>query len=55
MEDSTITCNEVIESYDEEIKIIPRSFNEKKVVCKSFYILLAFVLIIIALLTAVSI
>ena len=55
MEDSTITCNEVIESYDEEIKIIPRNFNEKKVVCKSFYILLAFVLIIIALLTAVSI
>ena len=55
MEDSTITCNEVIESYDEEIKIIPTNFNEKKVVCKSFYILLAFVLIIIALLTAVSI
>ena len=60
MDDSAIICNEVIESYDEEInklKTIPTSFNEKKVTCKTqnFYILLAFLLITIALLIAVSI
>ena len=44
-----------MESYNEEIKTIPT--NEKKVTCKtqSFYILFAFLLIIIALLIAVSI
>ena len=37
-------CDEVIESYDDEIKTIPTNFNKKKVTCKtqSFYILLAF-------------
>ena len=41
-----ITCDEVLESYDEEIKTlmkrIPKNFNEKKIACKtqSFYILL---------------
>ena len=57
MDDSTIICDEVIESYDEKIKTIPTNFNEKKVTCKtqSFYILLAFLLITIALLIAVSI
>ena len=29
MDDSAIMCDEVIESYDEEIKTIPRNFNEK--------------------------
>ena len=29
MDDSVITCDEVIESYDEEIKTIPTNFNEK--------------------------
>ena len=45
MDDSVIRCDEVIESYDEEI------------ICKrqKFYILLAFLLITIALLIAVSI
>ena len=40
-------CVEVINSYDEEIKAIPTSFNEKKVNCKiqNFSILLAFLLI----------
>ena len=44
MDDSTIICDEVIESYDEERKAIPTNFNEKKVTCKtlSFYILLSF-------------
>ena len=44
MNDSTIICDEVIQSYDKEIKTIPTNFNEKKVTCKaeSFYILLAF-------------
>ena len=30
MDDSQITCDEVIESYNEEIKTIPTNFNEKK-------------------------
>ena len=46
-----------LESCDEEIKINPPNFYEKKVTCKtdSSYILLAFLLITIALLIAVSI
>ena len=57
MDDSTIICDEVMKSYDEEVKAISRNFNEKKVTCKTqkFYILLAFLLITIALLIAVSI
>ena len=52
MDDSGIFCAEVIESYDEE-----RNFNDKKAVCKiqNFYILIAFLIITIALLIAVSI
>ena len=53
MDDSTIISDdEVIESYDEKIKIIPSNFNEKKVSfqTQSFYILLAFLLITIVLL-----
>ena len=44
MYDSEITCDEIIESYDEEAKTIPTSFNEKNITCKieNFYILLAF-------------
>ena len=44
IDDSVIICDEVIESYDEEIKNIPTNFNEKKATCKTqnFYILLAF-------------
>ena len=47
MDDSMITCEEVIKSYDEKIKTIPINFNEKKVTCKmqSLYLLLAFLLI----------
>ena len=46
-----ITCDEVINSYDEEIKVILTNFNEKKVTRKrqNFYILLAPLLITIAL------
>ena len=55
-DDSAIVCDEVIKSYDEEIKTIPTNFNEKHLTCKtqSFYILLAFLLITITLLIAVS-
>ena len=35
MDDSVITCDEIIESYNEEIKTIPTNFNEKKVTCKT--------------------
>ena len=57
MDDSMIMCDEVIKSYEEEIGTVPTNFNEKKVTCKTqkFYILLAFSLINIALLIALSI
>ena len=57
MDDSTITCDEIIESYDEERKTVSTNFNEKKATCKAqyFYILLTFLLITLALLIAVSI
>ena len=58
MDNSAIMCDELIESYvkvslkDENDKT---NFNEKKATCKTqnFYILLAFLLIIIALLILV--
>ena len=52
MDDSTITCDVVIESYNEET-----NFNEKKATCtiQIFYILLSFLSITIALLIDVSI
>ena len=58
MDDSRIICDEVMKSYDdEEIKTIPTNFNEEKEICKTnnFYLLLAFLLIAIAFLIAVSI
>ena len=30
MDDSVITCDEIIESYNEETKTFPTNFNEKK-------------------------
>ena len=52
MNDSVIMCNEMIESCREE-----RNLNEKKEACKTqnFYILLTFLLIMIAFLMAISI
>ena len=49
MDDSGITCDEIIEPYNEETKNIPANFNEKKATCKaqSFCVLLAFLLIIL--------
>ena len=49
MDDSMVTSDEVIKSFDEEIKTIPTNFNEKKVTCKTrdLYILLAFSVITI--------
>ena len=62
MDDSVIImCDKIIDaeakSYNKEKKTIPTNFNEKKVTCKTqnFYIPLAFLLITIALLIAVSI
>ena len=57
MHDSVIMYDEIIESYEEETKTIPASFNEKKATSKmqNFYVLVAFLLITIALLIAVSI
>ena len=57
MDDSAITCDEIIESHDEETKSILTNFNEREATSKTqnLYILLAFLLITIALLIAVSI
>ena len=64
MDDSAIICDDVTNADvklspkdDVETKTIPRNFNEKKVTCKmqNLYILLAFLLITIALLVAVSV
>ena len=51
MDDSAIMCDEILE------ETVPTNLNESKANCKtqSFYILLAFLLITIALLIAVSI
>ena len=56
MYDSASTCDETIESYEEEVRTVPTNVN-KKATCKTqnFYILLAFLLITIALLIAFSI
>ena len=57
MDDSAIMCDEVMQSYNKEIKTIRTNFSEKKAICKlqTFCVLLAFLLITIALLIAVSI
>ena len=57
MDISVIICEEIVESYDEETKTIQTNFNEKKATFKmqTFYFLLAFLLINLALLIAVSI
>ena len=57
MDDSAIICDEIIKSYDEEMKTIPTTFNEKNIIRKtqSFYTLLTFLSITIALFIAVSI
>ena len=34
MDDSVITCDETIKSYDEEIKTVPTNFNEKNIIYK---------------------
>ena len=54
MDDSVITCDAIIESNDKETKT---NFNRKKATCKiqNSHILLAFLLITISLLIAVSI
>ena len=48
LENSTITCDEIIESFDGETKTVQGNFNRKKATCKlqNFYILLAFLSII---------
>ena len=38
MDNSAITCDEIIESYDEEIKTVPTNFNEKKLTCTKILI-----------------
>ena len=58
---SVITCDEIIDgeakSNDEETKAAPTTFNEKNITCKrqNLYILLAFLLITITFLIAVTV
>ena len=56
MDNSAIMCDEVIESYYEETKTDLTIFNGKNITYKTqnLYIFLAFLLIIIVLLIAVS-
>ena len=42
MDDSVITCDEIIESYNEETKTIQTNFNEKEATYKFLYFLLRF-------------
>ena len=51
MDDSAITCDEIIESHNEETKTISTNFNEKKATCKTknVYVLLSFLLISLVL------
>ena len=48
MDDSAITCDEIIESYEEETKTISTNFIAKTCKTQKLYILLTFLLIIIA-------
>ena len=38
MDDSAIICDEVVESYNEEMRSIPTSFNGKNVICKTEFL-----------------
>ena len=38
MDDSVITCDEIIESYNEEIKTIPTNGNGKNITCKTQFL-----------------
>ena len=44
MDDSVISCDEAIESHDEERKTSPINFNEKNIICKTqnSYVLMFF-------------
>ena len=57
MDNSAITCDEIIESYNEETRNISTNFNKKIAACKTqkFCILIAFLSITKALLITVSI
>ena len=55
MVDLAITCDEIMDSNDEETKTIPISFNENIITCKIQNFEISFLLITIALLIAVSI
>ena len=60
MDDSAIMCDEIIQSYEENEEATSSNetnFNKNKGTCKTqnFCVLLAFLLIILALLIAVSI
>ena len=47
MDDSAITFNEIIESYNQETRTISTNFNEKKAVCKMQNLYIYFTCILI--------
>ena len=57
IDDSSITCDKIIELYNEETRFIQTNFIETNTTCKTqnFYILLTFLLINIGILISVSI
>ena len=60
MDDSAIAYDEIVESYDEDAKAKlcdETNFNDKNATCKrqKFYVLLTFLSITVALMTAVTI
>ena len=57
MDNSVITCDEIVESYNEETRNISTNFNKKIAACQTqkFYILIAFLSITKALFITVSI
>ena len=52
-----ITCDEIIRSYEKEVKTVPKKFNEKKAICKTqnFHILLTLLLNTMTLLIAFTV
>ena len=45
MDDLVITCDEVTDSYDEEIKTVPTNFNEKNITCKTKFLYFTYLFI----------
>ena len=45
MDDSVILCDEIIESYDEEAKVVSTNFNENKMLYNTKFLYFTFIFI----------